>query len=284
VETILKLAIKVAEQTGQKYIMSIAWNDWGIFLYSQGKTDDALEAWEKAIDLAQAVGDVSMKVALETNIGLILMSQGNYEEAQRRFQNTVDLAERANLVQYRNVGIANLAICTYSLGRLDEARELILRSNYEEDLVKLMEAQITLEIGDGFVFEVPQIEDNAKEDLQKLVEVEQRLAFGDYQGAYNLVLNDNQDYYWHWALARAHARWRLGLPIEAKILAELRVEDGRDPAILVSLAQEYAQFIEAVVVGNWTTEAREWLKDCVEKYNASPIGIFARDVALSLTD
>jgi predicted ATPase len=278
-----KIAVKISEKEKNDYYLLMAWNDLGAAMYRQNLRLEAFEAWNKATKFAQAAGDIRSLVSLEINKSLILMQNSNYKDARINLENAQYLAQIIELQTVEKYAVFNGAVCKYGEADLFLARE-DFKNVREHDLEKkayLWEARITLELGDGFVIEIPEFEEHESGfGVYQFVKVLQTLSFGDYQGVWQKTTEPNHESDWHWALARVHAGWRLGLRDENAII---QILEGRaeDPTLSKPLAQEFATFVE-LVLQPWTPEIRGQLAIQAKKYVSSPIGLLARDVLLEL--
>jgi tetratricopeptide (TPR) repeat protein len=280
-----KIAIKLAEQLGNNHLLSVFWNDLGSTYYRFALYKDAFDAWTVAARFAEIVGNVRNLVGLEVNKALVLMQETEFQEAKENLEHAILLARRSGFQTVEKTAIYNHALCFYGLGLAAEARREFeqVRQHPDEIKARIWECRITLELGDGFVIDVPEIQPQEfGHGHYLLTQALLALSFGDYEKAWELTTHANHDSDWHWALARVHAGWRLGLRDETAI-AKVLSGDSDDPAMSANLIQAYIAFIE-LVLAELTSETQDSLRALTPRYVASPIGIFARDVALSLVE
>ncbi len=278
-----KIAVRLAEYEQNNHFLSVAWNDLGSALYRQDYREEAFKAWQKATQYAQITGNIRIVVTADINRSLMLTQDSYFSEAKEMLEIARELANQLELQSLENSAISNIALCKYALNHLNAARVDFaqIRNHNLEKQARSWEARITLELGDGFVMQIPEFEEHEFGfGIYQLVKVLQALSFGDYQGVWQNTTEPNHESDWHWALARVHAGWRLGLRDENAInqILEGRAED---PTLSKPLAREFAVFVE-LVLQSWTPEIREQLVAQAKKYISSPIGLLARDVLLEL--
>ncbi len=281
--SLAKIAAKISEEEKNNYYSSMAWNDLGAAFYKQNFRAEAFSAWEIATSFAQAVGDLRSLISLKMNRSLMLMDDSRFLEAQIILENAQLLANSIELLAVENVAHSNIALCEYGVNDLIGAKISFSKvKNHElEKQAQIWEARIMLELGDGFVKDVPEFEEHEFGfGIYQLVKVLQALSFGDYQSVWQKTTEPNHESDWHWALARVQAGWRLGLRDEQAInqILEGRAED---PTLSKPVAREFAAFTE-LLLQPWTPEIREQLTGQAKKYVSSPIGLLARDVLLEL--
>jgi hypothetical protein len=275
------IATKIVETTDDDYLKTMAWNDLGSRYYLQDQSAAVERAWIKASDYAQKTGDVRSRVAIQTNLALAVADDNDFEEARDRFKATRELAIRAGLYAQEKQILYNLAEIEYALGNLEVAREHFqdIKNDTHESPAKVWEARITLELGDGFVFELPELEGHLGAENRRLLEVLYSLSFGDYEKAYELTEPTSEEADWFWCLARVHAAWRLGLDT-SQAVAGLR-SPIRNAKLVPALRLAYLDFVQQILLEH-TPERQQTLRILAEKYRTSSIGLLARDVLLIL--
>ncbi|MFN3266761.1 MAG: tetratricopeptide repeat protein, partial [Deinococcales bacterium] len=279
--TLAEIATKIVETTDDDFLKTIAWNDLGSRFYIQGQQALLEKAWGKASDYAQKTGDVRSRVVIQTNLALAVAGEDEFEEARDRLKASRELAIRAGLYAQEKLILYNLAEMEYALGNLEVAREHFqdVKNNPYEGASRVWESRITLELGDGFVFELPELEGSIGSELRQLLEVLHSLSFGDYEKAYELTAGDLLERDWFWRLARLHAAWRLGQDTTLA-LASLR-QPAPDTKLAPALRLSYLDFVQQLLLEP-TPERKQALLILAEKYRTSGIGLLARDVLLSL--
>ncbi len=283
--SIIQMATKVAEVTGNHYLLSVVWNELGVAYYSANFRAEAFSAWENAAKFAEIVSNIRILVIIDVNKALILMQDTDFDNAIQTLERAIQLAQRIGMQSLEKYAIYNRANCLYGKNQLIEARTEMekVREHSLEKVARVWETRITVELGDGFVLQVPEI---AKEDYgygyYQLTQALLALSFGDYQKVWDMTSVELDEADWHWALARVHAGWRLGLQDDTAIK---QVLDGvaTDPNLTAELTREFIKFIELVLQPR-TPENEARLALLCPQYIASPIGVLARDVMLSLSD
>ena len=278
-ERLAEIAVKLAETTEDAFLKTEAWNELGRRHFDLGQQEPALNAWKRAAEYALKTGDLRSRAGLEINIAAQLMSDFDFEEAGERLRDARKLAARAGLHPYEQAALYNLGICDYALGHLEVARERF--QDMQTSTARVWEARITLELGDGLVYELPEVSDDTAH--LRLLEAQWALSFGDYAKAWTLTQTPNPEYAWAWEVCRVHASWRTGRDTAAT-LNELRALTAQEDRL--EIAQENAQrffaFIRRALEHEWTASARVELARLSEKLRASSIGLLARDVLLAL--
>jgi tetratricopeptide (TPR) repeat protein len=283
--TLWKICIRLAEQIGNHHLLSLSWNDLGGTYYRANLRTEAFEAWKISEKYAAIVGNSRILISLEINKALLLMQDTDFAGAKDNLDHALILARRSAIFTVEKYAIYNRALCLYGLNQLVAARNELeqIRDHTLEQVAKVWEARITVELGDGFILQVPNIEpDDFGYGYYQLTQVLLALSFGDYNKAWELTAEPIHDSDWHWALARVHAGWRLGL-YDDRAVKKVLSGHADDPALATELIKQYTDFIR-MVLSDWTTDIRVQLQVLTKQYLTSPIGVFARDVALSLSE
>ncbi len=282
-EYLLKLAIQLAEKSKNHHLLANVWNELGATLHGQNRISETASAWEKAMDFAEKIGDIKVEIVVGINIALIEMDKSDFIQAKIRLNRSLTLIKRSSLVNYQSYAIFNVAICEYALGQLELARTQLekIHDHQLDSLAQGWLTRITLELGDGFITQLPIIDISIGEDLESLLQVQYALSFGDYEKAFDLTQKPKND--WFWALTRLHAAWRLGKHTPEMLEIVLHPPSDYDVMLTPEFAENYKDFAALVFRDNWDKEQRAQLAILVKQYQASAIGLLARDVALSLT-
>ncbi len=274
-----RIAANISKQESNNYYALMAYNDLGSALYRQNLRSEAFLAWETAMDFAEAVGDLRSRITLDMNRSLILMNESRFAEAQRILKNAQVLATKIELLVVENVALSNIALCEYGLNDLIGARTSFrkVKNHTLEKFAQVWQDRITLELGDADVLEIPQFEDHEFGfGIFQLTNVLQALTFGNFESVWEQTKAPNHESDWHWALARVHAGWRLGLRDEIAI-AQILEGRAKDPTLSQALTKEFAVFVE-LLLQPWTVQSKETLAAQATKFSKSPIGLLARDV------
>jgi tetratricopeptide (TPR) repeat protein len=279
-----QFAVQIVEELTDDYLKTNVWNDLGMYHYILDQPKEVLVAWNKASEYAQKTGDVRARVVIQTNLALSIASEDDFEEARTRLKATREMAFRAGLYAQEKQILYNLAEMEYALGNLEVAREHfqdVKNSSYESPS-KVWESRITLELGDGFVFELPELEGHFGEDNRRFLDVLYALSFGDYEKAYEDTSTENEEQHWFWNIARIHAAWRLGHDTSVALDA-LRQPAPPDTKLAPHLRLAYLDFVQQILLET-NPERIKTLRILADKYRTSSIGLLARDVLLTLPD
>ncbi len=283
-ETLAELAVNIAETSDDQFLKTESWNELGRRHLDHGKSDAAQDAWKRAAEYARITGDLRSRAGLEINIAAQLMSDHEFQEALERLTEARKLAARAGLQPFEQVALFNLGLCEYALSHLELAREHFqdVQTGPHAEEARIWDARITLELGDGFVYELPTAP--ADSTHLQLLEVQWALSFGDYQKAWTLTALDNPDYAWAWALCRAQAGWRLGQNVTGAVeTLRAATADEASLEVVQPLAQRYLAFTRRALQDEWNTSTRLELGRLSEGLRASAVGLLARDVLLALS-
>jgi serine/threonine protein kinase len=283
-EYLLKLAIQLAEESQSHHLLAQVWNDLGLTFHEQSQIPETTIAWEKAVGFAERIGDVKVEIAVGINIALIEMDNGDFIQAKSRLNRSLLLAKRSGLINYQPYAVFNVAICEYALGGLELARAQLeqIHDHQLESLARGWITRITLELGDGFIADLPIIDIFTGEDLVGLLQAQYALSFGDYEKAFELTQTPRND--WFWLLAHLHAAWRLGKHTPEMLELVLKPPTDCEAMLATELAEQYKQFASLVFQDHWDEAVQTQLRVLVKEYQTSAIGLLARDVALSLTE
>jgi tetratricopeptide (TPR) repeat protein len=277
-----QVAVQVAEASEDAFLKTEAWNELGRRHLDLSQGDEALRAWERAAEYARTTLDLRSRAGLEINIAAKLMGDADYWSAAERLREARKLAARAGLVPYEQVALYNLGCCEYAVGNLNAARECFhdVKLGPSAQDARVAETRITLELGDGFVYELPALED-ADTHLE-LLEVQWALSFGDYQKAWTLTERGNADYPWMWAVCRIHAGWRLGRDTRFlfQMLGALNPEDDQ-LAVSSDSGARFVAFLKRATARRGEDTAQ--LRHAAQDLRASSLGLLARDVLLTLS-
>ena len=275
-----QVAVNISEQSDDAFLKTEAWNELGRRYYDAQNQLEALRSWERAAEYALKTGDLRNRAGLEINIAAKLMSDCDFESAAERLAQARKIAARAGLQPYEQAALYNLGYCEYALSHLEIAREYFQNVNSSDD-ARLWETRITLELGDGFVYELPTVDPSP---FSKLLEVQWALSFGDYTKAWALTASINADYPWAWAVCRVHAGWRLGRDTRL-ILETLRALSATEEHLEIAqhTAQRQVAFMKRAALDQWTPETRLELQKLAQTFRSSSLGLLARDVLLALS-
>lgn len=279
-EWLAQVAVNVSEQSEDAFLKTEAWNELGRRHYDAAQHLEAMTAWERAAQYAVTTGDLRSRAGLEINIAAKLMSDYDFESAAERLREARKLAARAGLQPYEQAALYNLGHCEYALSHLEIARECFQDVKPSDD-ARLWETRITLELGDGFVYELPKVKASP---LSELLEAQWALSFGDYAKAWALTERGNAEHPWAWAVCRAHAGWRLGRDTRF-ILETLRALAGMEEHLEIAqdTAQRQVAFMKRAVLDKWTPDTKAELTRLAQGFRASSLGLLSRDVLLALT-
>ena len=277
---LLRLGIQVATRYGNNHLLARVWNDLGVALYEVDRRA-AFDAWRTAAAFANTAGDIALVMRLEINSALDFMQDMDFGAAQTLLQRALALAERIGETTIATYSSFNLAQCKYAQGQYSDARALFgdVRDHPLASDARLWEMRMSLELGDGFVLAIP---DAGDEGLRQLLEVQLALSYGDYAKAHALTAQPNTTADWHWALARVHAGWRLGVDVQEALTTLLNLESLSDPNLTPKLMRRYAQFALLAVGISRDASSTERLRQLLEGLRVSAIGQLARDVAFDL--
>ena len=205
----------------------------------------------------------------------------DFVEAQTLLERALALAQRIGETPIAKSSSFNLAQCRYAQGDYAAARALFdaVRDHPLSGDARLWEMRLSLELGDGFVLAIP---NEGDEGLRQLLEVQLALSYGDYANAYALTAQPNTTADWHWALARVHAGWRLGVDVQDALMTLLNLESLSDPNLTPKLMRRYAQFALLAVGNSRDAASSERLRQHLEGLRFSAIGQLAREIAFDL--
>ncbi len=277
---LLQLGVRVAARHGNNHLLARVWNDLGVALYAVDRRA-AFSAWHTAAGFADTAGDIALVMRLEINSALVFMQDMDFLEAQTLLQRALALAQRIGETPIAKSSSFNLAQCRYAQGEYSDARALFgeVRDHPLSSDARLWELRLNLELGDGLVLAIPEAGD---EGLRQLLAVQLALSYGDYATAYALTATPNITADWHWALARVHAGWRLGVDVQDALATLLNVEALSDPNLTPKLMRRYAQFALLAISSRRDAASTERLKQLLEGLRSSAIGQLVRDIALDL--
>jgi class 3 adenylate cyclase/tetratricopeptide (TPR) repeat protein len=116
-------AVRIAEAVGDDRLLAHAENAHGNGLWRMGRRDEALDAYIRARALAEAVGDAEMLGRAARNIGNQLALRGRHEEAQESYEQALETARRAGLPGRIAIAAVSLGSLLFDRGDWDEATQ-----------------------------------------------------------------------------------------------------------------------------------------------------------------
>ncbi len=94
-EKLLKIAEEQADKSGQQRMLARVWLNYGEYFFNVEKYDRALELYQRALTLAETLGEnVEIAGALRS-IGTVHEVRGDYDAALERYQKALPIAEAA---------------------------------------------------------------------------------------------------------------------------------------------------------------------------------------------
>lgn len=93
-------------------------------LVTAGDDGEALELYERAIEVLEARGDFDRAAEVRGDAGLIYQSRGDFPAARTAFEGTLKAAERSGDEGKRSVALHNLALVHGALGEYDQGERL----------------------------------------------------------------------------------------------------------------------------------------------------------------
>lgn len=118
----LKKAIALFEDTGQKFHLTLAYNNLGINLMLLGNWKKAEETIKHALELAAETNHVFISVILDS-LGELKLLQGAAKEAEQLFREAIDAAKANKKEWYVLASMSNLSRSLLAQDRVDEAIE-----------------------------------------------------------------------------------------------------------------------------------------------------------------
>ncbi|XOV69341.1 MAG: tetratricopeptide repeat protein [Fluviicola sp.] len=98
-----------------------ALNNLALNLKTEGKPDEALPIFEKALKIAQKAEVLQQESQILYNISNIYMRRGDTDKGMQYFNESIDISKKSNSYRSTAIGFHALAMNLYDLGRLDEA-------------------------------------------------------------------------------------------------------------------------------------------------------------------
>ncbi len=282
-ERLSSMAASIAERFEDDYLKTEVWNDVGNKRADIDDTAGAQVAYQNALECAKKTGDLRSRVSVDANLALLLMTDGDFAEAKERLHEIRGLAARAGLASVEKPILYNLGTCEYALGNLEIARERFsdVTAHRFENAAQIWTARITLELGDGFVAELPPLEDQFGRQNHRYLEVLHALSFGDYALALALTDQHNKDLHWFWWMARAHAQWRLEQNPAISLQQLSSAPDHSE--ITRAMRRAFEDYARQLMLEPPEPKRIFALRLLTQKYRTSSIGLLARDALLTFS-
>ncbi len=111
-----RAAVQVAELTSLKPLHRKALTMFGAMSADTGNISQAIEAYSKALELADSLGDRDAKCIVWVNLGVAMLNCAQYRDAIVCFETAIDLAEgHPHLAGHRLTALSNIALCSLHL-------------------------------------------------------------------------------------------------------------------------------------------------------------------------
>jgi tetratricopeptide (TPR) repeat protein/serine phosphatase RsbU (regulator of sigma subunit) len=121
-------AFTIFERIGDQQGIASCHNNIGIIHYAQGRYAEALEAFQKALTILERIGDQQGIADCYNNIGIIHNTQGRYAEALESYQKALTIRERIGDQQGIAICYNNIGIIHADQGRYAEALEALQKA------------------------------------------------------------------------------------------------------------------------------------------------------------
>lgn len=122
---LLERAIAISAEHGLHRIRGAALNNLGIYHYSEGRWDDAVDSYRASREAKLHAGDPLGAAVQENNVAEVLSDQGRLDEAELLFRNIVRVSRAAHFPIGAALGTGNLGRLAARAGRFAEAHELL---------------------------------------------------------------------------------------------------------------------------------------------------------------
>lgn len=124
-EPYLRRALGIYEGLGDLEGQSRALNNLGTSAYWQGRWEDAVELWTRAVETSERAGDALGPAFGDCNIAEVLSDQGRFDEAEARLRRALQVWRGTNDEQGIAYASAQLGRTCVRSGRIDEGLELL---------------------------------------------------------------------------------------------------------------------------------------------------------------
>jgi tetratricopeptide (TPR) repeat protein len=123
-------ALQIAEQSGNKALVSMYWSELGAAYAQAQQYDQAIECYEQALNLARGAGDKEQEAGSLADLGSVYKAQGKLEEAIAFYQQAFDLFAQIDNKEAASLTADDLAETYAALG--DEDKAAYYRRSEEE--------------------------------------------------------------------------------------------------------------------------------------------------------
>jgi DNA-binding SARP family transcriptional activator/tetratricopeptide (TPR) repeat protein len=129
--------IKLAKGKKHLPLLEKSYNNLGWVAYSQGKFDQAIEYFNRCLEIQYKVQDKSRLSALKINLGVIHLNLGMYDKAEEYYHKGLNLAQEMGNLAWKGIIYNNLGVLYRDRGEWEKAlgfleKSLIIRQQYED--------------------------------------------------------------------------------------------------------------------------------------------------------
>lgn len=163
-------AIALGSQLDAGYLQAFAYRNLGDVLLATQRTQQALDAYQRGLDLAREAKAVSVQAAIQPRIARVLMKAGNYEAAYPLLLSTTELAMQHGFTDELLVSYRLLADWYRLQKRFSEA------SDVQDRYVKLSDSVQAMKWSEQLASLQAQFELDKKEAQIALLRKEQELS------------------------------------------------------------------------------------------------------------
>ncbi|NEQ46967.1 MAG: tetratricopeptide repeat protein [Leptolyngbya sp. SIOISBB] len=97
----------------------------GIQQYHSSQYREALQAWERALNISRSIGDFQAEAAVLGNIGIVYQSFGDYEQALDFFGQSLAISREIGDRQGEGIAFNNLGLAYDNLGQYQQAIDFL---------------------------------------------------------------------------------------------------------------------------------------------------------------
>jgi signal transduction histidine kinase/DNA-binding response OmpR family regulator len=120
--------LSLSEKRDRKKDVASAWNSLGVIVYHQGRFEQAVDHYKKALLQYQEIGD-SLRIALlYNNIGAVLLDQGVFDQAMEQCLNSLAISEALENREYMSLAYHNMGRIQFEEQQYEQALDYYRKS------------------------------------------------------------------------------------------------------------------------------------------------------------
>lgn len=174
-----------------RYGLAVGLNNQVFHYQTLGRYADAIDAYQRALDIAQIYKKLDLETSLLLNIGGVYLEMGDYAKAIAAYERALEISESTNSRPNQTVALNNLGHTYTEQGQYPKALEVYQRSLQLAKAIGSLESEATVLGNLGIVYVAQGRGDEAREVYQQALEINQSLGLDITTNLNNLAILDS---------------------------------------------------------------------------------------------